>query len=125
MIGITINEDKLRKDVIYKMEVMPEEMSPVGNIMCSGDDAFDKKIEDEVIDRINQDDIWAWCTVKVIACVEGTSIAGVDYLGGCSYEDEEGFKEGGYYEDMKEQAFENLLSEMEFTFRDYEQYIEF
>jgi len=33
-------------------------------------------------------------------------------LGACSYKDEEDFKKGGYYEDMKKQAYNDLINQI-------------
>jgi hypothetical protein len=44
--------------------------------------------------------------VKITAKWEG--FEGHDYLGCCSYLSEEDFKNGGYWEDMKQQALDDL-----------------
>lgn len=96
-------------DVIYTLEAEEDHLDVRGNALASGNDAEDKKYEDEIICRLENGDIWAWATVKVTASWNG--IEGVDYLGGCSYEDEADFKRaGGYYDDMKAQALEDLKS---------------
>jgi hypothetical protein len=103
------NEMKIlkEKDVTFKLDVDFEDMEIRGNAIVSGDDDLDKKIEDELIERVNHDDVWAWASVKVTAEWEG--FEGVDYLGGCSYKDQEEFEQqGGYYQDMKLQALEDL-----------------
>jgi len=51
-----------------------------------------------------------WCYVIVTArwgCLEGSA-----YLGCCLYKSEEDFKGGGYYEDLKKEAFRCLLDKM-------------
>lgn len=48
---------------------------------------------------------WAWCRVKVTARLEEYDIEEYNYLGSCSYKDEEDFKKGGYYESMADDAF--------------------
>lgn len=95
------------KDVVYTLEAEFDDLQVRGNCVASGDDEYDKKVEDEIIRRLENEDVWAWASVKVTASWNG--IEGVDYLGGCSYRDEEDFKTpGGYWEDMKAQALEDL-----------------
>jgi len=43
----------------------------------------------------------------------GTDLQGEDYLGACSYANEADFHASLYYEDMKEQAKEDLLAKTE------------
>jgi hypothetical protein len=79
-----------------------------GNALASGDDAEDKDAEREIIERLERGDVWAWASVKVVASW-GDFKAESDWLGACSYEDEESFREpGGYFDDMKREALERL-----------------
>lgn len=97
----------IEKDVEYNLTVEPDDMPVRGNALASGDDSTDKKYEDEIIDRLNRGDVWAWATVKVTAHWNG--LEGTDYLSGCCYQDEKDFKRpGGYYADMKKEALEAL-----------------
>ncbi len=77
-----------------------------GNAMASGDDAFDKKVEDEIIERLDAGDTWAWAQVTVR--IEFCGHCAEDYLGGCSYADELDFKRGGYYIDMIRRCIADL-----------------
>src|SRR5574343_417964 len=77
-----------------------------GNSMASGDDDLEKEIEDRIIARINNDDVWAWASVKVTA--KFNDFEGTDYLGACSYRDEDDFKSDLYYTDMISTAIEEL-----------------
>lgn len=100
------------EDVEFEIECMPEDIEVRGNALASGDDAVDREVEDSIIDRVNREDKWAWCCVKVTAVWNGHT--GTDYLGCCSYDSEEDFKaEGGYFESMKEEALSNLNSNLE------------
>ena len=54
---------------------------------------------------------WLWCCVKVTAKFEG--LKGTTYLGGCAYESEDDFKKGGYYEQMQDEVFEELKSQVD------------
>lgn len=96
--------------VDFQIECVPEDSPVRGNAMASGDNAFDQECEDKILADLEWNE-WAWCTVKVTATFgpwEGT-----DYLGCCSYQDEEGFKQGGYWKDMQHQAFTDLLAQMD------------
>lgn len=94
-------------EVEYSLTVEMDEMQVEGNALASGDDALDEKVENEIIERLNAGDVWAWACVKVTATWNG--IEGTDYLGGCSYKDEKDFKQNsGYYESMKDEALEDL-----------------
>jgi hypothetical protein len=76
--------------------------------MASGDDAYDKSVEDAIIADGN---VWAWASISVAARIGGTECR--DYLGCCSYKDEAGFKDGGYYLDMKGEALSGLRDMLE------------
>lgn len=97
-------------DVTYRLVVEPEDIPVRGNAQASGDDAYDRQVEDAIIRRLDNGDVWAWACVTVIAECEG--FKGYDTLGGCSYADEEDFKRGPYYEDMCEVARANLEADI-------------
>lgn len=81
-----------------------------GNAMASGDDEADRKCEDEIIRQLDNGNVWAWASVSVEARYKG--MTGIDYLGCCSYKDEADFKKDMYYQDMKKQAYADLISQM-------------
>ena len=95
------------EEVTFTLEVEPEwEIAIIGN--CS---AISKEIDRETAEWIGEQieagNEWAWCYVIVRAQWEG--FEGMDSLGGCSYMSEEEFTApGGYYEDMKQQALDDL-----------------
>lgn len=98
---------ELRADeVAFTLHCHHEDLPVRGNAMASGDDKFDREVEDEIIRRLKDGGIWAWCAVTVEA--KWQSFTGEDHLGGCSYASEEEFKTGGYYENMKKNALESL-----------------
>ena len=69
-----------------------EDDCPVrGNALASGDDAYDKKVEDEILERLDNGDVWAWAVVEVRAGYGDLSAS--DYLGACSYESEKDFRD--------------------------------
>lgn len=87
----------------------PEHTSIRGNAMASGDDAVDRECEDRIIDRLNNEHEWAWCVVEVRLTCCGLSAS--DYLGCWSSDDEQGFREGGYYAAMVGAAYEELSAQ--------------
>jgi hypothetical protein len=105
----TIKIEKLG-DVNIRLTVS-EEFCPVkGNVLASGNDAEDEK----VIKRIAQGDVWAWCMVTITASLDELDFEGNSYLGCCSYKNQKDFlAPGGYYEDMKGEAIEELKGQIE------------
>lgn len=82
-----------------------------GNALASGDDEVDRACEDAILDRLESGDVWAWASVRVRATYRRYS--GSDYLGACSYADEEAFRAPGeYYDAMRDRALENLAFDM-------------
>jgi hypothetical protein len=97
-------------EVEFSVECLREDMQIEGNAMASGDDAFDKRVEEQIREDLEWNE-WAWCTVRVVARWEG--FEGDDYLGGCSYKSEEDFcTPDGYFPDMKTRALEALNEEV-------------
>lgn len=94
----------------YHIEIEQDYIPVRGNAIASGDDATDKAVEDEIIERLDNGDTWAWCTVCVVA--EAGGAEGRAYLGACSYKDEAGFRAGGYYEQMQDEAKEDLMEQL-------------
>ena len=88
-----------------------DDMPVRGNACASGDDAFDKKVEDAILRRLDSGDVWAWACVEVRASFAGLSAS--DFLGGCSCEDVNDFIAGGYFEDMVAEACTDLAEQIE------------
>ena len=63
------------------------------------------------VHKYQHNNIWLWCQVTVTAKYKG--LEGHAYLGGCAYDNEKDFKKGGYYEQMQEEAFEELKLQVE------------
>jgi hypothetical protein len=98
-------------DVIITLTAEEEDMGVRGNYVASGDDEQDKEDEDEIIRDYESGNLWAWCVAHVTVRPKDGRLAtfsGDDYLGGCSYANEQDFKEGGYYEDMVNTALSEL-----------------
>jgi hypothetical protein len=94
--------DQVEFQIIQHSEDMPVK----GNVCATGDKGKDLEIETKIIKRLENGDLWAWCTVEVRATFQGLEAS--DYLGACSYRNEKGFIKGGYYKDMEQRAFEEL-----------------
>lgn len=98
--------------VTYTLSVTQDDIPVRGNAIDSGNAATDKDIEDEILERLDRGDVWAWALVKVTAECEGFDGFGFSYLGGCSYKDEKEFREDSYFEDLKTSALDDLISNM-------------
>lgn len=94
-----------RPEVSFRLESEPEDLSIEGN--CSAVDAkTDARTERWIRKQLGNGNEWAWCSVKVTATLgefEGTA-----YLGACSYKSEADFVKGGYYDDMCDEALDEL-----------------
>jgi hypothetical protein len=97
-------------EVEYTIIATQDIISVRGNACASGDDAFDKEVEDSIIARLDDGDVWAWASVDVCAKLKDfEGFEGHAYLGGCSYKDEADFStDDGYLPQMKEEALEDL-----------------
>lgn len=85
------------KDIEISVILHPEEMPIKGN--CSAvDEETDRETEKSIEEQLKAGNPWAWCIVEVRGEYKGLSAS--EFLGGCSYESEDDFKRGGYYEDM-------------------------
>ena len=107
-------------EVSYELTVEHEEGQPDWDRPTDNADAeAHDEMMDEIARRREMDDAWAWGQVTVTATwsVGEKVFEGHDYLGGCSYQDEDDFKRpGGYYEDMKGRAYEDLIKQLEYEF---------
>jgi len=96
-----------RHEARISIRAEPDWVPVEGNAMASGDDALDREVEQEILQRLNQGDIWAWAAVTVE--VSWKSFRGVASLGCCSYESEEDFcQPDGYFNDLVSEALEEL-----------------
>jgi len=96
------------------IEAMPEDTPIRGNCMASGDSDFDERVALSIEEKLEAGNVWAWCQVKMTAKWAG--FEGTEFLGCCSYNDAEDFKNcGGYYVAMRSQALEEMVAQMETT----------
>lgn len=106
-------------EVTYTLTAEEEDTEP--NWERPTDNEADAIAFDEMIDGINRrrrrGDLWAWCIAVVEATwtnMDGITFNGRDNLGGCSYESAADFKvPGGYYDDMKREAYDRLLQKIQ------------
>lgn len=102
-------------EITYTIEIKAEEL-----VTPEMSFEFDEDIK-YIREQIEIGNPWAWCYVKVTASYEG--FTGYDTLGGCSYKDEEDFKQGGYYENMCHIAKQELLQQLEHAHDAYEKLV--
>lgn len=101
----------LTKDMV-KFTITPEEehasIDKALGFEFTGADHSDyiKKVK-----RDNGRNIWLWCTIKVTASFQG--LEGTAYLGCCAYRNEKDFIAGGYYEQMQDEAFDELKEQVD------------
>lgn len=94
------------ESVEIKVECLPEHEPIKGNAMCSGDDEFDREIEEKILNQLLEGNLWAWCCVKV--SVKWHEFVAEEYLGCCSYASEEDFRKCVCFKQMKSDALEAL-----------------
>ena len=104
----------MKPEITYTLDIEPEG-SLIRGSFDSGDAEADEQLAQELEERLNRGDLWAWCTVRVTArCVyQGVTFEGHDYLGGCSYAGEQDFKHPeGYYPGMCNEARADLIRQI-------------
>jgi hypothetical protein len=100
------------RDLTINVIASEEDIPVRGNAIASGDEAFDREVENKLIKRLEDGDIWAWCSVEVECSYKGLTAS--EYLGGCSYKSEKDFiKNSGYYTDMVQTCLEDIQSQLE------------
>jgi hypothetical protein len=114
---VRIDRKRLAELAAVRVYVDVDSTPVRGNALASGDDPADRECEDSILERLENGDVWAWAYVEVRASYAG--VDGADYLGCCSYEDEADFRRpGGYFDDMREEALEQLALELESILED-------
>jgi hypothetical protein len=98
------------------LTVQQEDALIVDNAMDSGYPDIDRDCVQDIIERLNQGDVWAWAFVTVT--VTWHTFSGINYLGCCTYKDEDDFKtsDSDYYEDMVSEALDNMNNSMFATY---------
>jgi hypothetical protein len=101
-----------KDDVHFALWHEPEDMYELeGNFTDPADVEWIRK-------ELEDGNDWAWCRTQVHATwtdpETGKEYEGDDYLGGCSYRSKEDFMQpGGYYDDMKNAAYDELVKNVE------------
>ena len=103
-------KDLTKEMVTFKVNCLPECESITNALSFESTGADHSEYITKVVDD-NGFNPWLWCAVEVVAEFKG--IRGSAYLGQCAYENEEGFKAGGYYEQMQNEAFVELKSKVD------------
>jgi hypothetical protein len=96
-------------DVQFTVTVEDEIMKPSQHFE-------DKDIAAEVSRDLYEGNVWAWCGVKVTAIYKNKNLPafeGKTFLGCCSYESEDDFKQDGYYPDLKKDALRELNDKLQ------------
>ena len=103
---VPITREELRP---YEIRIINKPCdTPVrGNVSASGNDREYREVENNILRRLKDGDEWAWCDVKVEIQKHGY-VGESSWIGGVNCEDKEDFKNSGYYEDLVEEALENL-----------------
>jgi hypothetical protein len=83
--------------------------TPIRGNASAIDEKTDLAIENEIISRLEEGDIWAWAAVEVRATNSETGEYDYECLGCCSYNSADDFKSSGYYSDMAIMAVTRLL----------------
>jgi len=96
-------------DVTVHLEV-EQDWIPIRGNASAIDPETDRATEDWIMAELDRGNVWAWASVHV--WVEWQGITGHDYLGACSYHDENDFRQGYYYDDMVQVALDNLNAEI-------------
>lgn len=100
-------KEKIKDKVEYSLFILPEDQHPDD---CFGLEPRDQK---QVVEKILKDLEWnpyAWFCAHVMARYKG--FQGHDYLGACSYKNEQDFMNDGYYHDMKSSALDQLCDDI-------------
>lgn len=103
------------EQVTYELHC-DEEHIPYEGHFDSGEPELDRQNEEWIRHELARGNQWAWCSTSVIAKwtdPEGNEFEGSDHLGGCSYKSKQDFMQpGGYYDDMKHGAYDELIKAM-------------
>ena len=87
------------EEITWEISVEIDHIPVRGNAIASGDDKYDRRVENRILKRLENGDPWAWGSVCVTGTWEG--IEEREYLGACSYRNEQDFIRSGYYDEMR------------------------
>jgi hypothetical protein len=97
-------------EVTFTIELEQDDTPVRGNVMCSDEPELDREAEDEIIARLDNGEIEAWCGVVVTATWEfdGQEYTGTDSLWGNTLSDDYTKEIVAEEHGMKEQALDDL-----------------
>lgn len=93
-------------DLEWEIRVHAEDQPVVGNVCSSGNPKIDAQVEERIQKRLDAGDQWAWCQVELVGTFAGMEVT--DWLSEVSCLDEQDFRAGGYYDDMRESVLESM-----------------
>ena len=96
------------KQVSFELSIGPEHLEVEGNCMASGDEAFDRKCAEDILQRLDSGDECAWCCL-VVTAEDKDGNQGHASLGAVSLED--GHPWGPRLTDYIRAEFSELWSE--------------
>ena len=97
-------------EVRFQLDCIPDD-TPIEGNASAFDDETDARIVSEIKEELSGGCTWAWSIVRVRA--NWREYAGDDFLSGCSYASEDEFRvPGGYFEDMKARALDELNGQL-------------
>ena len=100
-----------REETTITVTAEPEDIPVRGNASASGDERFDREVENGLLERLDRGDVWAWASVTVT--VSWDNFEAPSHLGCCSYEDEQDFRQaGGHFDDMIAEALDEVNQEI-------------
>ena len=79
-----MNDEADKDEISWSFTMEPEHVPVRGNAIVSGDEAYDRQVEDEIIKRLDDGDQAAWFCLKVTGTFGECQYS--EYLGCCSYE---------------------------------------
>ena len=107
-------QEFVEAEVVFAVQCEPEEMPVAGNVLASGDGATDRAAELEVLAQIEAGNVWAWCSIRVVATVPLIpQVAGLSVLSTCSYRSEQAYLDSELFDAMKEDALQDLNRQLE------------
>lgn len=107
MLNLDLLKKKIKEEAKVQVLCEPEDMPIKGNVIASGDDAYDQECENRILAQLEAGNEWAWCCTHVLMTWKG--LTAHDYLGGCSYSSQEDFEKDGYYADMVDTCLDSLV----------------
>jgi hypothetical protein len=91
------------KQIEFSLEVMPENIPIEDNLHT-------REIQKEIKEQLNQDNLWAWCSVKITGTYK--VLSAYSCLGCCSYKDLNDFMSSGYAADMQQEILQDIRNQI-------------